>query len=175
MRFLPIIFVLTLALVSCSQHTTEPTPATTQASQSFQTVKDEAKAVKVTAEKLGQAPTTQVVRQLLPEMLSGIERIFNASEYGLTQINAMQSELTKAQTTIGKLTADLKTESEKRKVAEDRWKGSWFGGKMWALIYWVAGITTALVLADILLYVFVGVGINPISIALRLLAGLGKK
>ncbi len=68
----------------------------------------------------------------------------------------LQDQLTAAAGTIAQATA-----AENAAVA--RYQNAWLGGKAWRLIWWIVGIGSTLLIADVLLSAFTGIGFNPLE------------
>ncbi len=68
----------------------------------------------------------------------------------------LQDQLTAAAGTISQATA-----AENAAVA--KYQNAWLGGKAWRLIWWIIGIGSTLLIADVLLSAFTGIGFNPLE------------
>lgn len=89
------------------------------------------------------------------------------------KVVATQKEVVTLNDNYNELNGKYTTALREKKAAEDLYSESFFGGKFWRIVFWIAGITASIVILDTLLWMFTGVAtLNPLSILINLITKL---
>lgn len=155
--------------------------AATRAADLGKQVEGTANKIKQEAEQGKQAASqpnaTQPVILHFENILNDTKELFHESTEMLalaSRLSEVTKSLAQSQIDEQKMFNQYTDAIAAQKKAQDLYHDSWIGGKGWRCIWWITGITATLVIADTLLSIFAGIGINPITFILSLITKIFK-
>ncbi len=192
--------VKTLPVIDLTPTTASIARVATVASNAATSINTETKHIETSATQIIHVAETQPKTPAFTSIISFARNIL-ASNAVITEqskkIDALKTDFATMQSSLGAIqlqvdqqrkdaqtAIDQKNAATKAaKEAQDLYHDSWFGGRFWRLCYWVAGVITAILVIDTLLFFFTqSASLNPltlitfaISSVVKLITGLFTK